>query len=158
MLSRIYKNYKQHKPVIKKWRNRLLLAGLTIFTIWYINCLPDKLLVNPTSTVLLDKDANLLGAKIAEDGQWRFSAGKTIPLKFETCLLEFEDRNFYKHYGISARGIGRAILQNVRNRKVVSGGSTITMQLSRIMRKNPPRTLREKVLEMILATLSLIHI
>ncbi len=152
MLQRAYITYKQNQSAIKKWRNRLLATALTVFSIWYINCLPAELFNVPTSTVLLDKDGNLLGAKIATDGQWRFSPGKNIPSKFETCLLEFEDRNFYKHYGISARGIGRAISQNVRNRKVVSGGSTLTMQLARIMLKNPPRTLKEKMLEIILAT------
>ncbi|MEO6302449.1 MAG: penicillin-binding protein 1C [Bacteroidia bacterium] len=152
MLQKAYNSYKQNKTKIKKWKNRLLLVGLTIFTVWYINCLPDELFNSSTSTVLLDKDGTLLGAKIATDGQWRFSPGKAIPSKFELCLLEFEDRNFYHHYGISARGIGRAISQNARHGRVVSGGSTLTMQLSRIMRKNPPRTLFEKVIEMILAT------
>jgi len=114
--------------------------------------LPDQLFNDSTSTVLLDKDGNLLGAKIAPDGQWRFEPGKSVPKKFEKCLTEFEDRNFYKHYGISIRGIGRALSQNIKRKKVVSGGSTLTMQLARIMRKNPPRTISEKILEMILAT------
>jgi penicillin-binding protein 1C len=122
------------------------------FTIWYINCLPEQLFNDGTSTVLLDKDGNLLGAKIAADGQWRFSPSKKIPEKFARCLIEFEDRTFYEHLGISARGIGRAIRQNIRNKRVVSGGSTLTMQLARIMRKNPPRTISEKLLEMVLAT------
>jgi len=152
MIRKAFNTYKQHKSAIKKWRNRSLLVFTIIFTIWYINCLPDELFNNSTSTVLLDKDGNLLGAKIAADGQWRFSPGKTVPPKFEICLLEFEDRNFYSHYGISARGIGRAISQNIKHKRVVSGGSTLTMQLARIMKKNPARTLREKILEMLLAT------
>ncbi len=152
MLKRVYNIYKLYKALIKKWRDRLVLVSLTIFTIWYVNCLPDELFNNSTSTVLLDKDGNLLGAKIAADGQWRFSPGKNIPSKFETCLLEFEDRNFHEHYGISIRGIGRAISQNVKHKRVVSGGSTITMQLTRIMRKNPARSIGEKIIEMLLAT------
>ncbi len=152
MITTAFKTYKKHKTHIKKWRNSLLLLGLVAFCSWYVNCLPDQLFNNSTATVLLDKDGNLLGAKIAADGQWRFSPGKSIPSKFETCLLEFEDRNFYKHYGISARGIGRAISQNFKHKRVVSGGSTLTMQLARIMKKNPVRTISEKVLEMILAT------
>lgn len=152
MIKTAFKTYKKHKTHIKKWRNRLLLLGLVAFCSWYVNCLPDQLFNNTTSTVLLDKDGNLLGAKIAADGQWRFSPGKNIPSKFETCLLEFEDRSFYGHYGISARGIGRAISQNFKHKRVVSGGSTLTMQLARIMKKNPARTISEKVLEMILAT------
>lgn len=153
IMFRIIKlKHKTQATAIKKWRNRGLLAGLFIFSFWYINCLPDTLFNDSTSTVLLDSKGNLLGAKIAADGQWRFSPGKSIPKKFETCLIEFEDRNFYRHCGISVKGIGRAIVQNFKNKRVVSGGSTLTMQLARIMRKNPPRTVTEKVFEMILAT------
>lgn len=143
---------KSMKPFLKKWSLRLLLLFSVAFVPWYVCCLPDELFTDPDSTVLLDKDGKLLGAKIATDGQWRFSPGKKVPKKFETCLLEFEDRSFYEHYGISLRGIGRAVVQNFRNKKVVSGGSTLTMQLARMMRKNPPRTMSEKTLEMVLAT------
>lgn len=130
----------------------LSLAAFILLAVWYANCLPDKLFSDSTSTVLLDKDGSLLGARIADDGQWRFSAAREVPVKFEKCILQFEDRNFYEHIGISAKGIARAIVQNVKNKRVVSGGSTITMQLSRIMRKNPPRTLIEKITEMLIAT------
>lgn len=123
-----------------------------IFFIWYIQCLPKSLFHDPTSTVLLDRKGHLLGAKIAVDGQWRFEDKGAIPEKFKHCILEFEDRNFYHHAGISIKGIGRAITQNIRNKRMVSGGSTITMQLARLMRKNPPRTVLEKIIEIILAT------
>ena len=144
--------YKAHRPKIRLWRKRLMWLGLIIFTLWYINCLPDQLFKDPTSTVLLDKKGNLLGAKIAADGQWRFDNKERLPEKFRTCILEFEDRTFYEHYGVSMKGIGRAVTQNFRNQCIVSGGSTITMQLARLMRKNPSRSIPEKILEMILAT------
>lgn len=137
---------------MKKIIKRMLLPGLLIAGTWYINCLPEKLFCDPTSTVLLDKNSVLLGAKIASDGQWRFAPTDAVPPKFEKCLLQFEDRTFYSHYGISISGIGRALLQDLKSRRVVSGGSTLTMQLARIMRKNPPRTVTEKLVEMILAT------
>jgi penicillin-binding protein 1C len=140
------------KLFFKKVLKICSVFGLLAFTYWYITCLPVKLFQNPTSTVLLDRNGVLLGAKIASDGQWRFSATDSVPAKFEKCLIEFEDRNFYGHYGISINGIGRAVIQNVKYKRVVSGGSTITMQLARIMRKNPPRTVVEKIIEMMLAT------
>ncbi len=118
----------------------------------YISCLPKQLFNDSTSTVLLDRSGNLLGAQTAKDQQWRFSGSDTIPDKFEKCLIQFEDRNFYSHFGISIKGIGRAIVSDVKSRKVVSGGSTLTMQLARLMRKNPRRTVLEKIIEMILAT------
>jgi penicillin-binding protein 1C len=138
--------------VLRKHLRLLCLLAGGIFTLWYVCCLPTKLFPECTSTVVLDKDGKLLGARIAGDGQWRFSAGKKIPAKFELCLLQFEDRSFYQHLGISPTAIGRAIVQDFRNKKVVSGGSTITMQLARIMRRNPKRSIREKILELVLAT------
>ncbi len=128
-----------------------LLIGLA-FMVWYALSLPKVLFNDPTSTVLLDKDGILLGAKIAGDGQWRISAGDSVPVKFETCILQFEDRGFYHHAGISIKAIGRALIKNITHKKIVSGGSTITMQLARIMRKNPPRAISEKLIEMVLAT------
>jgi penicillin-binding protein 1C len=136
----------------KKYIVRFIVFLLFAFIIWYIQCLPEKLFNDGTSTVLLDRSGNLLGAKIAPDGQWRFDPADSISKKFETCLIEFEDRKFYKHHGISLKAILRAISQNIEHKKVVSGGSTITMQLARVMRKNPKRTYFEKILEMILAT------
>lgn len=138
--------------LVRRMSKDLVLAALLLFGAWYINCIPAQLFNDPLSTVLLDRNGVLLGAKIASDGQWRFSPADSVPYKFQKCITEFEDRSFHSHYGISINGIGRALVQNVKNRKVVSGGSTLTMQLARIMRKNPPRTVSEKLLEMILAT------
>lgn len=136
----------------RKIRKRVFSFGFPIFLIWYLTCLPAALFEDSTSTVLLDREGNLLGAKIAEDGQWRFPESSAVPHKFAVCLIEFEDKNFYTHPGISAKGIGRAVFRNFQSNKIVSGGSTITMQLARIMRKNPPRTYGEKIVEMLLAT------
>lgn len=137
---------------IRRSKRRFISLGLPVFLLWYINCLPEQLFNDSTSTVLLDRNGKLLGAKIADDGQWRFPESQAVPGKFAVCLVEYEDQHFYSHPGISAKGIGRAVVQNFRRKKIVSGGSTITMQLARIMRKNPARTYAEKILEMILAT------
>jgi len=120
--------------------------------VWYVDCLPEQLFDDSTSTVILDRDGNLLGAHIANDQQWRFPESETVPYKFRTCIVQFEDRGFYNHWGVSPSGVGRALWQNIRSGKRVSGGSTLTMQLVRLMRKNPPRTYSEKVYEMVLAT------
>lgn len=146
------KRFKLSRQLLKRILKNLVFSGFVVFTFWYINCLPEKLFNDPTSTVLLDRNGVLLGAKIAVDGQWRFSPTDSVPKKFETCIIEFEDRTFYGHYGISINGIGRAVVQNFKNKKIVSGGSTLTMQLARIMRKNPPRTIVEKLIEMLQAT------
>ncbi len=143
------------KKSLKKYKSKVKwfsLLCLLIFITWYIQSLPEKLFNDPTATVILDKQGTLLGAKIADDGQWRFAAGDSISRKFEQCILQFEDRNFYDHPGVSVKGIGRSVVQNIKRGKIVSGGSTITMQLVRIMKKNPKRTFSEKILEMVLAT------
>lgn len=102
--------------------------------------------------VLESRQGALLGARIAADGQWRFPQIDSLPSKFEAALLEFEDRRFYRHPGVDPVGLGRALVQNIRSGEIVSGGSTITMQVIRMARGNPPRTLWQKAVEIILAT------
>lgn len=70
--------------------------------------------------------------------------------KIKQCLITFEDKHFYHHWGVNPLATGRALYQNLKNKRVVSGGSTLTMQTIRLAR-NKPRTLG-KVVEMIWAT------
>ncbi len=103
-----------------------------------------------TSTVIEDSQGNLLGAKISRDGQWRFPYNKDVPVKFEKAIVEYEDRYFYKHPGVNPGALYRAIKQNRKYGKIVSGGSTLTMQTVRLARRKD-RTYFQKVIEMILA-------
>ena len=119
--------------------------------IGYIFCLPRQLFHVPYSTVVTDRNEELLGARIASDGQWRFPPRKTTPEKIKQCLITFEDKHFYHHWGVNPLSTGRALYQNLKNKRVVSGGSTLTMQTIRLAR-NKPRTIGEKVIEMIWAT------
>ena len=113
--------------------------------------LPDPLFNTPYSTVLTAKDGELLGAAIANDGQWRFPKPDSVPYKFRNALLLFEDEYFYNHPGVNPVSIFRAIRQNIRAGKIVSGGSTITMQVVRLARGNKPRTIIQKAYETALA-------
>ncbi|TAL64832.1 MAG: penicillin-binding protein 1C, partial [Bacteroidetes bacterium] len=105
----------------------------------------------PLSTVVEARDGSLLGARIADDGQWRFPGPGQVPEKFEKSLLTFEDRWFYYHPGINPVSIVRALLSNIKAGEIVSGGSTITMQIARISRGNKPRSYTEKFIEMLSA-------
>lgn len=105
----------------------------------------------PRSTVLLDRNGELLGASVASDGQWRMPAGDSIPQRFVTCLLEFEDRNFHDHWGVHLPSLVRAFKQNLEAGRTVSGGSTITMQVARMSRGAHRRSLVNKGIEMLLA-------
>lgn len=127
-------------------------AGV-VCLLWYaFFALPPSLFSDPLSVVLEDRNGELLGARIAPDGQWRFPDVDTLPAKFATALIAFEDKHFYKHWGVDPLSIGRAMLQNIQNRSIVSGGSTLTMQLIRLSRKGQSRNLWEKLIEAILAT------
>ena len=105
----------------------------------------------PFSTVVEARDGSLLGARIADDGQWRFPGFNRVPGKFEKSLLTFEDRYFYLHPGINPVSLVRALVSNIKAGKIVSGGSTITMQVARISRGNRQRTYGEKFIEVLSA-------
>ena len=128
----------------------VLVAGLCLAAYWH--SLPKALFPDPYSTVIVDREGNLLGARIAADGQWRFPLIDSVPHRFEKALLTFEDRYYYRHPGVNPLATGRALLQNIRAGKTVSGGSTISMQVVRLSRRHRPRTIGEKVIEMMLAT------
>lgn len=132
-------------------RKRTVLISTVLLLLLYIFCLPHPLFTVPYATVVTDKEGELLGARIAEDGQWRFPPITEVPDKFAKCLLAFEDRNFYYHWGVNPFSIGRAFVQNIQNKRIVSGGSTITMQTIRLSR-GEKRTIGEKIIEIILAT------
>jgi penicillin-binding protein 1C len=113
--------------------------------------LPSPLFKTPTSTVLEDSKGDLLSVRIADDGQWRFPTTDSIPSKFEAAITTFEDKYFRYHPGIDPLAIMDALYQNIKTGRIVRGGSTLTMQVIRLSRKNKSRTLKEKLVEAILA-------
>ena len=119
---------------------------LLIGTVLHLTA-PRTLFPEACSTLLYSSDGQLLGARIAPDGQWRFPPADSLPGKFVTCLLTYEDKRFFRHSGVDPVAIVRAMRINLSRGKVVSGGSTITMQLARIARGNRDRTLYEKMVE-----------
>lgn len=132
---------------------RLLLGIVTVtLATGYVLMLPRPLFEVPYSTVLYARDGALLHARVAADGQWRFPPGNHLPEKYVDAVVEYEDHHFFRHPGISLPAVVRAALQNWRAESVVSGGSTLTMQLVRLSRGNPPRTVPEKLREMVTAT------
>lgn len=118
----------------------------------YYFSIPRTLFKEPYSTVIESHEGELLGAKIARDGQWRFPAQDSVPDKFKKCIVYFEDEYFYKHPGFNPVAMVNAIKQNRKAGKVVRGGSTLTQQVIRLSRKGKGRTYFEKIIEVILAT------
>ena len=123
-----------------------------VIIVWYYFALPKPLFDAPTSTVITSSNGDLLGAKIALDGQWRFPEKDSVPYKFKQCILYFEDEYFYKHPGFNPIAIAKALKTNWTSGKVKRGGSTITQQVIRLSRHNPKRNYFEKIKEIILAT------
>ncbi|WP_295128023.1 penicillin-binding protein 1C [uncultured Chitinophaga sp.] len=141
------------KERLKRWaiKRKWWLAAFAVLLICYYFCLPRKLFLAPTSYVVEDNNGELLSAAIAKDGQWRFPGDKEVPEKFADCIVAYEDKRFYYHWGVDPIAIGRAVKQNLGGRKVVSGGSTLTMQVIRLYR-NQPRNIWQKMVETVLAT------
>jgi penicillin-binding protein 1C len=139
----------------RKWAKRKfrVFSILTlVLLVAYLFCLPDPLFDDPTSTVLEDRNQQLLGARIATDGQWRFPELDTVPEKFAKALIAFEDKRFPYHPGVDPLAIARAMRLNLSQGEVVSGGSTLSMQVIRLARKGKDRTIWEKLVEMVQAT------
>jgi len=103
------------------------------------------------STVLYDRNGLLLGAAAAPDGQWRFPPAPDLPDRYVRALVAFEDRRFFGHAGFDPRALARALVSNLAAGRIVSGGSTLSMQAARMARGNRPRNLGQKALELLYA-------
>src|SRR5688572_16930833 len=100
------------------------------------------------STLVLDRDQRVLRAYTTAAGAWRLPADPSqIDPKFIGFLLAYEDQRFRTHPGVDVLAAGRATWQAVSHGRIVSGASTLTMQLARLMEPNP-RTLGAKLAEM----------
>lgn len=137
------------------WKNkkvkRISIALLILFFIVVITPLPNPLFEANYSSIITDKNGSLLSAAISKDEQWRFPPSDSIPPKFETAILLFEDEYYYYHPGINPVSIVRATYQNIKADKIVSGGSTIAMQTIRMAYGNQSRSYFQKLIEMIAA-------
>lgn len=148
LITKFRRNTKSH---LKKFRFVYGTIAI-VFLIWFLFfALPRPLFQTPTSTILLSDDGQLLGATIATDGQWRFPENDSVPNKFETCIVQFEDAYFNYHPGVNPVSLFRALRQNVSSGKIESGGSTLSMQTIRLAKQNPKRTYLEKLVEIIQA-------
>lgn len=128
----------------------ILSILLTLWVILFI-AIPRELFRVPYSTLLYSAEGELLGARIANDGQWRFPQADSLPDKFVSCLTTYEDKRFFYHPGIDPIALARAVKSNLRSKQIVSGGSTLTMQLARLARGNRDRNIYEKCIEAIWA-------
>ena len=142
-----------YSQVMKKWVFRGGVLAVMAFMVLYFTALPTQLFESPYSRVLYDRDDQVLGARIAEDQQWRFPQAEEVDPRFARCIMLKEDRYFRYHPGFNPVSLVRALYWNVTRGEVGSGGSTISMQVIRLSRGNPPRTHWEKLREIVLAVI-----
>ena len=133
-------------------RRRWIWGGCALLFLAWWCCLPRNLFPGVRyCTVVESAEGELLGARIAADGQWRFPPADTVPVRYATALVQFEDRAFRWHPGVNPLALLRAARDNARSGHVVSGGSTLTMQVIRLSRQKE-RTLWQKAIEAVQAT------
>ena len=124
----------------------LLLAALA--ACWVLFPFPtDRLDRWPASPVVYDRHGRTLFSMVGNDDQWR----RPVPLELISSWLTqatiaVEDERFYSHSGVDPLAVARAIGQDIRHCRIVSGASTITMQIARMM-DDRPRTWRAKLVE-----------
>lgn len=129
----------------------LAVAGTALWTLDRIfpPPLPQELTV---SAEVLDRDGQLLRAFATPDGYWRLATGlDQVDRNFVDMLITYEDKRFWNHEGIDLLALGRAALQFVGNGRIVSGGSTLSMQLARLMEPRDSRSIASKIKQVLRA-------
>ncbi len=147
----------------RRWR-RIKLAGsasaaaglilMGAFAAWVISLGPLPLAqARQISTTIVDRNGRLLRAYAMADGRWRLpvDAKAGVDPGYVKLLLAYEDRRFRSHGGVDPLALGRAAFQLVTRGHIVSGGSTITMQLARLMEPRRERSVYAKLRQMVRA-------
>ncbi|MEA2883396.1 MAG: penicillin-binding protein [Bradyrhizobium sp.] len=130
----------------------LILAGA--FAAWVASLGPLPLVeAQQVSTSVVDRNGKLLRAYAMADGRWRLpvDARTGVDPGYLKLLLAYEDRRFRTHAGVDPVALGRAALQLITRGHIVSGGSTITMQLARLMEPRRERSVGAKLRQMVRA-------
>jgi penicillin-binding protein 1C len=134
-----------------------MFACITVtgaFAAWVVSLGPLPLAqARQVSTSIVDRNGKLLRAYAMADGRWRLpvDAKTSVDPTYLKLLLAYEDRRFYSHAGVDPLALGRAAFQLVTRGHIVSGGSTISMQLARLMEPRQERSVYAKLRQMVRA-------
>ncbi|MGD9980731.1 MAG: penicillin-binding protein 1C [Hyphomonadaceae bacterium] len=134
----------------KRWASVLLAAMLTLFALDQAFAPPLER-VREISPVVVDRNGEWLMAFTTREGTWRLEARlDEIDPEFQRRLIAIEDERFWFHPGVDPIALARASVSYVRAGRVTQGGSTITMQLVRLLEPRP-RTIQSKLIEIVRA-------
>ncbi|MGF6176271.1 penicillin-binding protein 1C [Ensifer sp. 4252] len=128
----------------------LLLTGLSAFALGKADqAFPPPLeAAGIVSREVLDVDGQLLRAFATPDGLWRLKTTvDDVDPQFLRMLVAYEDQRFREHVGIDFLALGRAALQFVTNGRIVSGASTLSMQVARLIEPREQRSIAAKLLQ-----------
>lgn len=126
----------------------LLVVAASAALLHYATTLPplDVTAATERSTVVLDREGRLLRPFLTADGRWKLPVGvDDVDPRYLAMLKAFEDRRFDSHAGIDPLGLARAAGQILLNGRIVSGGSTLTMQVARLLEPREERSLGAKL-------------
>lgn len=143
-------------PLHGRFRKLKIVAGVCAFALaaagtalaLYARSLPplDLSSAADRSTVVLDREGKLLRPFLTADGRWKLPVtSEDVDPRYLAMLKAFEDKRFDRHRGIDPLGMLRATGQMLLNGRVVSGGSTLTMQVARLLEPREERTLSAKL-------------
>lgn len=112
----------------------------------------DLIESSDASTVVFDRDGKLLRAFTTDEGRWRLPiALDDVDPRYLSLLTTFEDRRYFDHYGVDPVAVTRAVWQSLRHGRLVSGASTLTMQVARLVERRHERSLTRKLRQMLRA-------
>src|SRR5262249_33128444 len=141
------------------WRTTFLVVCLSCFSAlgvsaWWIAALGPATLGKDIafSTRVVDRDGRLLRAYATPEGRWRLPAGVAdVDPRFFAMLFAYEDKRFRAHPGVDPLALARATVQLVTSGSIQSGGSTLTMQVARLLEPRSNRNVAAKLRQMVRA-------
>jgi penicillin-binding protein 1C len=134
----------------QRWAARVLVAAAAVLLLDLL-LPPNMARFEQRSAVVRAADGSVLRSYLTPDGMVRLLAEPAqVGARYQQLLIAYEDRRFWQHSGVDARALGRALWQMLRSGQIVSGGSTLTMQVARLLEPRP-RTLFAKAVEIVRA-------
>ncbi len=103
------------------------------------------------SFAIYDRNEKLLCASLSDEETYHLPLSNNINEFYKKASIIYEDKAFFLHFGLDFSSIFRSFFLNIKNKKIVSGASTITMQLARLLCKNEKRTYLQKIKESLIA-------